>query len=373
MNVLVHCIPQAGHVNPLMPMLTAFVDGGDRVVVATGDAVRRQVEDAGAEFRPAGHGMETWFATLAGRTRGAPGDGLPPSRILHYFAPRLFAEVAADDMVDDVVAAAEDVRPDVVVFDTAALLGPLVAKLVDARAVHHAFGPLFDADVLQLCTDAMSPLWRTFGLDVPADAGVYDGLTVTICPPSMEPHRPPNQRLRGIRPVPLPVRESAPQSPPLVYFSLGTLWADPSVVATVFAAVADAPVRVLATLGGLEGIPTPPDNVDVRAFVPQAEVLPEASLVVHHAGAGTMFGALAHGLPQVALPQAADNFVNAELLRRRGVATVLQPAEVTAQAVRAALDVVLTEPSYADAAREVAAEIAALPSAADVAVQLRAG
>ena len=84
-----------------------------------------------------------------------------------------------------------------------------------------------------------------------------------------------------------------------------------------------------------------------------------------------MFGALAHGLPQVVLPQAADNFVNAEMVVRVGAARMLAPSEVTEEAVTSAVRAVLTEPSYQQAARLVAAQIAAMPSAETLADRLR--
>ncbi|HWW52179.1 MAG TPA: hypothetical protein VNY84_00310, partial [Acidimicrobiales bacterium] len=84
MKVLVVCIPLAGHLNPLKPLIGAFVDAGDEVLVASGPDVRREVVAAGAEFVPAGHGFSWWFERLGARTRAMPGDGLAPGRILSY-------------------------------------------------------------------------------------------------------------------------------------------------------------------------------------------------------------------------------------------------------------------------------------------------
>jgi UDP:flavonoid glycosyltransferase YjiC (YdhE family) len=373
-KVLVTCIPQAGHLTPMMPVVSALAAAGHDVVVASGETVRSQVESAGLRFEAAGHGLDHWFGQLAARTRGAPGDGLPPSRITHYFVPRLFAEIAASDMVDDVLAVGERLRPDLVVFDTEAYAGPLVAALLGARQAHHLFGPLPARDVTQLATDALSPLWRSFGLDVPAEAGLYDGTTVAICPPSMDPETPSRGTLLRVRPAPAPLRPVQAQTPPLVYFSLGTMWADAGVVRTVLDGLAELPVRVVATLGALDpaDVPTVPANAELHRFVPQQQVLPDASVVVHHAGAGTMFGALAHGVPQVALPQAADNFVNAGLLARSGAGVVLGPAEVTSESVAQAVRRLLGEPSYARSARAVADEVASMPAADEVAAALAA-
>ena len=49
-----------------------------------------------------------------------------------------------------------------------------------------------------------------------------------------------------------------------------------------------------------------PGNVHVSRVIPQSLLLPRCSAVVSHGGSGTLLAALAHGLPQVCLPQAAD-------------------------------------------------------------------
>ena len=79
-------------------------------------------------------------------------------------------------------------------------------------------------------------------------------------------------------------------------------------------ALADVDCNVLMTVGH-RGDPASlapwPANATVERFVPQAEVLPHCSVVVSHGGSGTTYGALAHGLPLLMLPHAADQFDNA--------------------------------------------------------------
>jgi UDP:flavonoid glycosyltransferase YjiC (YdhE family) len=76
-----------------------------------------------------------------------------------------------------------------------------------------------------------------------------------------------------------------------------------------------------------------PDDVTVRAWVPQADLLPHADLIVHHGGGGTTLGALTVGAPQLILPQGADEFANAEALTAAGAALSLLPTEVSTEAV----------------------------------------
>ena len=98
--------------------------------------------------------------------------------------------------------------------------------------------------------------------------------------------------------------------------------------------------------------------------MPQADVFPHCSVVVSHGGSGTAYGALAHGLPLLMLPHAADKFDNAAAARAAGVAEILIPHEIDATAIRSAVEALLSEAGYAARAREIAAEIAAMPAGA---------
>ena len=100
------------------------------------------------------------------------------------------------------------------------------------------------------------------------------------------------------------------------------------------------------------------DNVTVERFVPQGLVFPHCRAVVAHAGAGTMLGALAAGLPQVLLPSGAEQFLNAAACAAAGAAEV---AEYSPHAVRAAFD--RLGDSHVAAARRLADQIAAMPTA----------
>ena len=119
----------------------------------------------------------------------------------------------------------------------------------------------------------------------------------------------------------------------------------------------------LGSAGGA-ALGTLPAYVHVEPFVDQAALIPVADLVVHHGGSGTVLAALAHGTPQVLLPEGADQFHNADLVAAAGLAPVLEPAQATPDAVAALAIATLAERRpVLDAVR---AEIAGLPHPADV-------
>ncbi|MFF3285922.1 macrolide-inactivating glycosyltransferase [Streptomyces sp. NPDC003023] len=79
-----------------------------------------------------------------------------------------------------------------------------------------------------------------------------------------------------------------------------------------------------------------PSNIEVRSWVPQLAILEQADVFITHAGAGGSQEGLATGTPMVAVPQAVDQFGNADMLVGLGVARRVDtdaPAEVLRDAV----------------------------------------
>jgi UDP:flavonoid glycosyltransferase YjiC (YdhE family) len=113
----------------------------------------------------------------------------------------------------------------------------------------------------------------------------------------------------------------------------------------------------LLTLGPAieQGALRPPPNVEVVAFADHDDVLPTCAAVVTHGGLGTVLRALAHGVPQLLLPLGRDQHVNAARVARLGAGLVVEPDGD----VRASLEALLGEPSFAAAAARAAARIAA--------------
>jgi hypothetical protein len=102
-----------------------------------------------------------------------------------------------------------------------------------------------------------------------------------------------------------------------------------------------AEVPALPERGGdvlASGVALEVDHVQIR---PADAAL--VDLIVHHGGTGTVLSALEVGLPQLLLPQGADQFLNAEILAAAGAARALpnaaqQPGAI-GEAVRERLSV----------------------------------
>ncbi|MET7384431.1 macrolide-inactivating glycosyltransferase [Streptomyces sp. NPDC005529] len=96
-----------------------------------------------------------------------------------------------------------------------------------------------------------------------------------------------------------------------------------------------------------------PGNVEVHSWVPQLSVLRQADAFITHAGAGGSQEGLATATPMVAVPQAADQFGNADMLQALGVARHLPTAEASAAALREAVLAVADDPEVARRLEEI--------------------
>ncbi|MFF3176551.1 macrolide family glycosyltransferase [Streptomyces sp. NPDC057900] len=90
-----------------------------------------------------------------------------------------------------------------------------------------------------------------------------------------------------------------------------------------------------------------PSNVEVHSWVPQPAILEQADAFVTHAGMGGSSEGLFAGVPMIAVPQAVDQFMNADRLVELGVARRIDTEEATAEALRTALIELVDDPAVA--------------------------
>ena len=159
---------------------------------------------------------------------------------------------------------------------------------------------------------------------------------------------------------------------PLVVAGFSTTFMDQSdLAARVVEALAGLPVRGLVTTGpAIDPALLPAaENVAAVRFVPHAAVLPEASLMVTHAGQGTVHAALAAGVPLVCLPGGRDqNDVAARVVFHR--AGVRVGAGASPAKLRAAIERALADESLRAGARRLADAFAAEDGAARAADEI---
>ena len=367
MKILVGSWPAYGHLLPMLPLIRAAQRGGHEVVVSSGADLAELLGRLGI----AAHRSGLTLAESYARLQGPAISTLPPEEQQMAAARRLFG-AGAVDRARDLRPFVEEWRPDLIVHDTLELGSPTVAVQCGVPHATHGYGPM---------VPRTAEFAAALGGAV-ADAGLPDPVPALFAAPYLDPCPP---GLRGTEPNPwttvVPVRPSPGEADPsatpaeldglphrdTVYATLGTIMNQaPEILRAILEGCSGLPVNLLLTTGpGVDPgtLGTLPPAVRTAPFLPQAAVLPHCRAVVSHAGAGTMLGALCHGLPQLCLPQGTDQPSNTAALLPTGAALALWPGEVTADAVADALGRLLREPSFRDAAARLRTEIEAMPTA----------
>jgi MGT family glycosyltransferase len=165
-------------------------------------------------------------------------------------------------------------------------------------------------------------------------------------------------------------------SEPLVLVATSSIYQDQvDLLARIAEGLGQLPVRAVLTTGRAVD---PAEiqagaNVEVLQTAPHALVLREASVVVTHAGHGTVMKALAAGVPLVCIPMGRDQKDNTARVLRLGAGMRLSKKSTPPQ-IAAAITEILERPQYLAAARRFAEvlawEAAHRPGGADEAESL---
>jgi UDP:flavonoid glycosyltransferase YjiC (YdhE family) len=359
----------------MLPLAAAVVESGGSVLWATGASGCERVRRVGIDAVEAGLDEADGVAEFARRFPQA--RELPPQELPDFMFPNLFGAVRAPSMLRDLAPIAHEWRPDLVVCDAAELAGPVVANELGVPNVTHSFGALLPAARVAAAADLVAPLWLERGLEPRPYCGCYDHLYLDIYPRSLQTgdasHLAATQL---VRPEGLATAgEPAPEWPtdeahkPLLYLTLGTVFSNSAVLSTVLDAITDLPVRVVVTVGPRgdpDAVGAQPPNVHAARYIAQQELLPRCAGVISHSGSGTFLATLAAGLPQVCLPQAADQFLNAAAAEAAGCGIALRPDELSPDRVRVAVERMLAEDTLRASAEQLRDEIAAMPTPTDV-------
>lgn len=92
-------------------------------------------------------------------------------------------------------------------------------------------------------------------------------------------------------------------------------------------------------------------GVEIREWVDYAAIFPAVDLVIHHGGMGTTHAALVHGVPQLVVPHAGEQHLQAWRVQAAGVGLALGPHEATPAHWQEAVARLLEETGFRQQAR----------------------
>ncbi|MET9682316.1 activator-dependent family glycosyltransferase [Streptomyces coeruleorubidus] len=423
MRVLFTTFAARSHLYAQVPLAWALRTAGHDVRIASqpdlADTITRtgltavtvgeplnQADDAAAADEWAGREDETKASPYAVDTATWPEvldiSETAPERLTHDYTQGVFAAYGplifryfSWQMTDDLVRYARWWRPDLIVWDPLTFVGPVAALASGAAHARLLFGldlvgwmrghhlAALAERAPEVRDDPMAEwLGQTleeYGLDFTEEAitgqWTIDPVPSPLALPS-DVMRVPMRYIPYNGPAVVPSWVLEPPSRPRVCITLGVsqqevFGRDRASVAEIVAAVATLDVEVVATLNAAQvaalgaGLPA---NVRVADFVPLDALLPTCAAVISHGGAGTFQTALAHGVPQVLVPDMIwDTARKAERLQAAGAGVRITDVDgFSAGELRGLLARVLDDPSFARRAADLREEMLATPAPGDL-------
>ena len=374
MRVIVATIPETSHAFPIVPLARALLDQGHEVLAVVQPNVAPALAQAGLPGAVVG---PAWDSAAFFAARLPPGQ-LPVEAwsydvgLMGALAARTWsgwARAIVAEQLDTVSAW----QPDLIVCDPMESAARIAGGVLGVPVVEYRWGPDSTQVFRTETARRLAPVARRHGLTgLPEPALVLDP-----CPPSLNGlDAAPGQPVRyvpynGAGDAPGHLGAGGGQLVCVSFGRIAGLLTEGRLLRWTLEAlelfegldiVLAVTARERADAGPLPG------NIRILSDVPLSTFLDQCDLLVHHGGDGTGLTGLCAGVPQVVIPQSAVQALYGRLVERRGAGRNLpEAAEQRAPAaIAAAMEEVLADARYRARARQLQAEIAAMPPPAAV-------
>ncbi|MFG2652902.1 nucleotide disphospho-sugar-binding domain-containing protein [Streptomyces sp. NPDC048436] len=358
----------------LAPLATAVRNAGHEILVAAFDELTPTIASVGLPAVAVAEGHTTESIKQLDRPGGPIEFPWSPEQELPYVG-RWFGRQAAVGL-EGLLRLADAWRPDLVVGGTDAHAAGLLGSKLGIPYVRQAWDWLHFEGVEQYANEELAPELGLLGLDRLPDPDLF----IDICPPSLippgtKPGRPmrwvPGNRQRKLEPWMYAAGERR-----RVCVTLGSFrTAMPEMFDYLCSLVErlselDAEIVVAANEAASEKLRA--RFPDVRSDWVPMEFLVRTCDTIVHAGGLTTLNAMAAGTPQVVVNQFQAFESSLRILEQQGSSVILHRGDKSPDNTFDACNKILSDDSYARHARDLAGELAKMPSPNDVVGDLEA-
>ena len=375
MKIAWFCIPAHGHTNPTLGLVKALTEAGHQVWYFSFEDFREKIEDSGATFIGCdGYDFEMEDKGNADRVGK---DKVYATELL------VSSTLALDEMMSRVIG---EIKPDVVVYDSVAFWGKLVAMKHGLPYVSSTTTFAFNKysakymqesawDIVRMLA-AMPRInkqlkrLRDKGYPVKSllDIVQNDNETNTIVYTSKY-FQPRSETFSdkyhfigpSIRPITNPIVKTADK---LVYISMGTINQNRDFYRNCIHLLGQTDWQVVISMGtNPEHYEDPPDNIQIYESVDQMAVLSVADAFITHCGMNSASEGLYFQVPLVLFPQTPEQDAVAKRVEELGAGVRLK--SISENDILQALRQIIYEPGYKDNAAKISESFRACGGAAE--------
>lgn len=344
--------PGVGHIFPMVSLAWACRAAGHEILLATASEIGATAKtgiptvdvspglDVAQIFQrfagDAGSLMKDTSSAWAALAREDPSDS---DRDQAKLLGSMFGAVA-DEMIEGTVGVAARWKPDLIIYSAMEGAAEVAATELGIPAVMHGVSPahhLMAGPFREVLREALAESYRNRGTSVPeTEVRSINIAPLRLAAPNDWAMRPVPFNGGGVIPewmLPDPNRRCIAITLGTVLPAFGGLESMSRILDAArhidaeFLLAIDENVDT-AALGNL------PNNVHPCGWISFGMLTQECSAAIHHGGSGTMFAAMDSGVPQLILPQGADQYVNASIAHQAGIGMKADPADVDASMIK---------------------------------------
>lgn len=334
MKIVFFCIPAHGHTNPTLGVVKELIKNGNEVYYYSYDIMKEKIESTGAKFISCDK--------LDPQTKLTKEDKEKISKDL-VFSTNLIVDLTLG-LDDTILEQMKELKPDVIVADSVAFWGKLIAKKLNipfiSSTTTFAFNQ-YSARVMKQDGPGLFSLIKSIPkinkslkrlrekgyevksiLDIIANSN--DTSTIVYTSKLFQPFSETfSENYDFVGPIIRNVTTTMQKAEvPTVYISLGTVINNNrAFYQNCFEALKNEKVRVIMSVGEdieIESLENIPNNFIVEKFVDQISVLQVTDVFITHCGMNSVSEALYFGIPLILFPQTTE---------QRGVANRVKELE----------------------------------------------
>ena len=363
MRIAWFCIPAHGHTNPTLGLVKTLTEAGHQIWYFSFEEFRKKIESAGATFI----GCDRYDFDMEDKENA---DRVGKDKV---FATELLVSstLALDEMSSRAI---DDIKPDVVVSDSVAYWGKLVAMKHDLPYVSSTTTFAFNRYSAKYIQESIWDIGKMIfalprinkqlkrlrekGYPVKSllDIVQNDNSTNTIVytsryfQPCAETFSDRYHFIGpSMRPITRPVEKTADKT---IYISMGTINQNKQFYRNCINALAVTGWQVIISMGtNTDHFANLPENIQVYESVDQMAVLSIADAFITHCGMNSASEGLYYGVPLVLFPQTPEQNAVARRTEELGAGDRLK--SISEEDILNTLIKVLDDPQYRECAERV--------------------
>lgn len=363
MRIAWFCIPAHGHTNPTLGLVKEMTEAGHEVVYFSFEQFREKIEQVGATFVPCdAYDLEIKDEDAADRVGK---DVAFATEVL------VNSTLALDDMVAKKVS---EIKPDLIVSDSVAYWGKLMAMKYNipyvsstttfafnkhsSRYMKQGIGQLFKMLFSMPKINKQIAKLREKGYPVKNLLEILsnDNDTNTIVYTSKE-FQPCAETFSdkycfigpSIRPIVNEMKKTAEKT---IYISMGTVVKNKEIYKNCIKVLGNTEYQVIISLGdNVVTYDNLPENIEVYTSVDQMAVLSIADVFLTHCGMNSTSEALYYEVPLVMFPQTSEQGAVAKRVEEVGAGKMLTSADE--KILMDTIETVLSDPEYKRNAKKI--------------------